>query len=293
MRITRSKPLQARQTASPTASAGHTPSGATSGGFNGVSCTAANACVAVGWYFTTTVLTLAETWNGSIWAVQSTPDPGSGNSLNSVSCDAGNACIAVGFGGSASPLALQWNGSTWADMSTPPISGSTPEFSSVSCTASNACVAVGSSDFLVNGLDDYLTLAELWNGTTWLIAPTPSPTDSSHLNAVWCTGTDACVAVGYDDNPDSTTLAEAWNGSSWAIQPSGTAGSAFDALACTAATTCIAAGQNVVGLPFAAVWNGTTWATQTTPIPSLDTVLQAVSCTAASACGPLMRISPM
>jgi hypothetical protein len=53
------------------------PSGTDSSDLYGVSCTSAWACTAVGDYETSTGIgTLAERWNGTAWAVQSTPNPG-------------------------------------------------------------------------------------------------------------------------------------------------------------------------------------------------------------------------
>src|SRR5262249_58803312 len=57
---------------------------------NGVSCTSASACAAVGSYFSMGEgpLTLAETWNGSAWRFQPSPNPATEgrNQLNTVSC---------------------------------------------------------------------------------------------------------------------------------------------------------------------------------------------------------------
>jgi hypothetical protein len=62
----------------------------------GVSCTAANACTAVG--LGSNGL-LAEHWNGTRWAIQSTPLPSGalGGSLGSVSCTSAKVCEAVGY----------------------------------------------------------------------------------------------------------------------------------------------------------------------------------------------------
>src|SRR5205085_942105 len=98
------------------------PTGAESSGLNGVSCTAATACTAVGSYTNSagTRATLAEAWNGTTWAIQSTPNPtGVGDSaLKGVSCTAATVCTAVGFytnsAGTSLNLAERWNGTTWA-----------------------------------------------------------------------------------------------------------------------------------------------------------------------------------
>jgi hypothetical protein len=90
------------------------------GSLNGVSCSSATACIAVG---STSTGTLAERWNGMQWAVQPTPDV-AGASLSSVSCSSATACTAVGdvlssASGNRVTLAERWNGTTWAIQPTP------------------------------------------------------------------------------------------------------------------------------------------------------------------------------
>ena len=83
---------------------------------NGVSCTLASACTAVGSTSTgTTTVTLAERWNGTKWSIQHTPNP-SGSSatiLSGVSCSSVSACAAVGGwsnGTAGVTLAESWSG---------------------------------------------------------------------------------------------------------------------------------------------------------------------------------------
>jgi hypothetical protein len=81
-------------------------SGALSGSFlTGLSCTAANSCIAVGRYvtavtneFPTEEKTLVESWGGSEWQIQSSPNPeGKKMSwLSAVACTASTSCKAVG-----------------------------------------------------------------------------------------------------------------------------------------------------------------------------------------------------
>jgi hypothetical protein len=88
------------------------------GSLNGVSCSSARKCTAVG---SSTSGALAERWNGTQWAVQSTPDP-AGASLNSVSCKSAHRCIAAGdvtTSGGQVTLAERWNGTRWAIQPTP------------------------------------------------------------------------------------------------------------------------------------------------------------------------------
>ena len=96
----------------------HTPNPAGGSGsiLNGVSCTSARACTAVGDYFNGTAsVTLAERWNGTRWSIRHPPNPAGASDvfLNGVSCTSASACTAVGeyFNGTAGvTLAEGWSG---------------------------------------------------------------------------------------------------------------------------------------------------------------------------------------
>ena len=79
--------------------------------------------------------------------------------------------------------------------------GATPQtyLLDVSCTAAKACTAVG--DY-VNSGGDYVSLAEVWNGTSWAIQTTPNPTGvkGAFLFGVSCKSAAACTAVGDYEN---------------------------------------------------------------------------------------------
>jgi hypothetical protein len=128
------------------------PSGAVASSLSGVSCTAATACSAAGFYIngSGTELTLAESWNGTSWAIQPTPNPAGATSsaLSGLSCTAAAACTAVGdyrnVAGTNVTLAEAWNGTSWGVQSTPNPSSSTGSFLyGVSCTAAASCTAAG------------------------------------------------------------------------------------------------------------------------------------------------------
>jgi hypothetical protein len=75
------------------------PAGATAGSYlSSLSCTSAGNCTAVGQYDKKLgpVFPLAEHWNGSTWAIQTTPVPtgAASSQLNAVACNSG--CTAVG-----------------------------------------------------------------------------------------------------------------------------------------------------------------------------------------------------
>ncbi len=179
-----------------------------------MSCTSAAVCTAVGHYFTRpggAVRTLAESWNGSRWAIVPTPNRGSDSYLEGVSC-ASAACTATGYstiggpGGPERTLAESWNGTRWAIVPSPsPHHGFDTGLDSVSCTAASACTAVGAS--MEN---QALTLIESWNGTRWSVVPSPNRGNSDYLIAVSCASAVACAATGYTDNSrlGSKTLTE-------------------------------------------------------------------------------------
>jgi hypothetical protein len=286
-----------------------TPTGAKTSGLDGVSCASATACTAVGYYDNTprTSATLAETWNGSAWAIQPTPNPAGaiGANLNGVSCPAPSACIAVGsyvyhptvF--STRPLAESWNGSAWSLQSVPiPGGAQGGSLEAVSCTSPDACTAVG---FYSPHPGDPIALAERWNGRDWTIQAAVTPGIISYLFGVACPSATACTAVGWYNTGvgDAKPLAEAWNGTSWQVQtvplPSSSPGGAFSAISCPSASACTATGT-VFGSPpgpFGAMaerWNGKAWSFQTVPNPpnataSLsDISVDAVACRSARSC---------
>ena len=189
------------------------PAGASDGLLGGVSCTAARACTAVGYYITGAGVpqTLAERWNGSTWEIQPTPNPPVDRqiSLSAVSCPQRRACTAVGFSefNAVSTLAERWNGSTWEIQETPnPAGASFNSLSGVSCPARRTCTAVGGAT---------RTLAERWDGSTWEIQPTPDPAAATDANlaGVSCPTRRVCTAVGtyFTSTGAQHTLAEGYS----------------------------------------------------------------------------------
>jgi hypothetical protein len=92
------------------------PSAAKRSELRGVSCTAANACEAVGSYRNSAnvEMTLGERWNGAEWLLMESPNPGgaSASGLGAVSCSAAAACSATesykGSGGTTATLAERY-----------------------------------------------------------------------------------------------------------------------------------------------------------------------------------------
>ena len=122
----------------------------------GVSCSAAAACAAVGSY---NGATLAAGLSGPTWATQSTPSGATSSDLAGVSCASATACTAVGQSGET--LAETWNGTTWTIQPTAnPTAATSSRLNTVSCTTSAACTAVG---YYTDSAGTVLTLAEQYS----------------------------------------------------------------------------------------------------------------------------------
>jgi len=284
--------------------------GTTPNNLNGVSCPSTNDCEAVGYEWSSwsgLPVSLAEVWNGTTWTAQGTPSPAGYvlSILLAVSCTTADDCEAVGLYENDSdtevPFAEMWNGSVWTAQSTPIPSGSGGLLNSVSCTSADNCEAVGHYSDGTPVPDASLPLAEVWNGTTWTMQSTPSPSSNGgtlftvELNGISCLSADNCEAVGlyaYDQG-GQYALAEVWNGSTWTVQsvpnPSDAYYIGLDSVSCTTADYCEAVGNYAASnenFSLAEVWNGSTWTVQSVPNPSDGSFnyLNAVSCTTGNDC---------
>ena len=273
------------------------PKGASLSYLNGVSCTSAGGCTAVGNDRSAAgaYLTLAEVWHGSAWSLQATPNPAAPRAfLSGVSCPSAGSCAAVGDQTSRfevqTPLAEAWDGARWSLRKTPaPATNTQTYLSGVSCPAATGCITVGQS-----GIDGGSgTLAEHWNGAAWSIQTTPNAGRQSILSGIACASATACTAVGSYTSPHGgRTLAEAWNGAAWSVQRTpnelSVEDSLLDSVSCAAAGSCVAVGEagaeNVA--PLAEIQHGTSWSLQQPPVPSgvSNSGLAGVSCASATAC---------
>jgi hypothetical protein len=245
---------------------------------NGVACPSATACYAVGLYYKGSgqEVTMAEYWNGKTWAAQTTPT-GTPKYLTGVSCDSTTFCLAVGsyVKGSSNELTLaeDWNGKVWGSQTAPNPKGSGGTYPlSIACASAKACMSVG----YYQGSTAFLGAAELWNGKTWTVVPTPAPGsgDSITLGGVSCVSATSCTAVGFsqDSAGNNTTVVESWNGKVWAAEtaakPSGATSATLDGISCASASACMATGSYKKAADtynLAELWNGKKWAVQTVP----------------------------
>ncbi len=156
-------------TAQPQANAGDT--------LDAVSCSAVDACTAVGW--ANGPVAFVERWDGTAWREQA---PSAQAPFAAVSCAAADACQAV----SLSPFqAMGYDGTAWANE---PVPASTPGSDirgGIDCAAPASCEAVGGTPFAVG-----------WDGTSWRRQWLPAKLQGSGLDAVSCPTRTACFAVG-------------------------------------------------------------------------------------------------
>jgi hypothetical protein len=273
--------------------------GPTDSRLTALSCSAPDACVAVGSSGPTGTAIqapLAESWNGTVWKIQHVPVPPSANysGLKGVSCTSASDCIAVGYYHQLTipadePLVEVWNGGTWAPQSSPAWTfNMDTNLSAISCSSSVQCTAVG-----YVGRE---TLAVTWDGTSWAVQPTPNaPNEAwSELLAVSCASPSFCGAVGYSSNGSFKALGEAWDGTSWTLESvasrSGAKWAHLAGISCTSPVSCTAVGYYADAsgqyLPVAETWDGTAWSLRDTPRPAdaLDSKLFSVSCESPTHC---------
>jgi hypothetical protein len=258
-----------------------------------VSCTAINACSAVGNYDNVTGaplggVILAEQWDGATWSVQPTQSPAgsTGGALTGVSCAAPSACTAVGayttYGGNppapAFGLAEVTSSQNLAIQPTAnPAPGYDTILTGVSCTSGTACMAVG-YDYYNQGPQD-APYAEERIGTTWKAQSVPAPAGaySSSLSSVSCPTTAFCVAVG-------SMGVEQWDGTAWTIPtiPTIPGGGGLTHVSCPTTNFCLAVG----GTTQAEEWNGHYWTVHSLPVPADASAaeLSGVSCVSPTSC---------
>jgi hypothetical protein len=274
------------------------PSGSSSSPLVAVSCTSSVACTAIG---TATpgsageqMGTLAERWNGSSWAQQTTANPPATSkfSLKDASCASATLCLAPGWdGGTGKSFLDLWNGTEWS-LAKGSLSGTEfeGEMTQLSCPTAGLCIGIGSTPS--GGLQSWKVVAE---GTHWTplakAPPTPSGGTQAKLNDVSCSSETACTAVGsYYAESAYKPLVERWNGSEWTVQsaPSPTEGSAEKAMlavSCSSSTSCMAVGK-AKSKPFAERWNGSEWTLGSAMMPAgaSEAGLVGVSCPTSTSC---------
>ena len=264
----------------------------------GVSCLSTVSCWAVGYDGQGSAVdrTLVESWNGAVWSIVPSPNNGPGSGLNGVTCVAGGQCVAVGYGTLESTVAQtlveSWDGGGWSIVASPDIGTNGNFLDGISCTAGNACMAVG--QYATTDGYPELTLAELWNGTTWSVVDTGNQDmgESNTLDSVSCAGPQFCMAVGEYPNKHhkASTLTELWNGSSWTVVSSENEANSnyLYGISCPAVQQCLAVGRGAQPGTRAQTmiehWNGTDWRLVASPGHGNSSTLAGVDCLSGNWC---------
>jgi hypothetical protein len=181
----------------------------------------------------------------------------------------------------------------WSMQSIPaPAGASDTGLFGVSCSSTSACVAVGSS---VGRNGGSFPLAEHWDGSTWVVRPTPRPAGAhkAMLTSISCVSPNWCVAAGwYAAHRHEYSIVEHWNGVSWLLQgaprPRAAVDSELDGVSCSSPSACMAVGMfgNRGGDTRALIdrWTGAGWQVERPARPVLGTGLLGVSCVSPAAC---------
>jgi hypothetical protein len=279
----------------------------------GVTCTSATDCWAVGHHDSGDVAifdTLIEHYDGVSWSVVNSPNSteGQDNELQSVTCTSASDCWAVGYysiGNPALPtgvvvyqtLVEHWDGTSWTIVTSPnssPVENN--NLHGVSCPSTVDCWAVGYSSSRVNGT---LALSEHYDGTSWSIVTSPSPSANNYnvLLGVSCVSATDCWATGYyAGSTVEQSLMEHYDGASWSVVNSDNTGASnFPfGVTCASATDCWAAGfyndSNGYWWPLIDRFDGTSWSVVSAPNPPPNSAgqyldfLTAVTCSSTTDC---------
>jgi hypothetical protein len=154
----------------------------------GASADATNDAWAVGFRGSDKIETSAMRWDGTNWKSVATPNVGEGtNKLNAVLALAPNDVWAVGFSTPVAPpkqaatltLIEHFDGTSWAVVPSPNIGPNSANQSNrllgLTANSANDIWAFGSY-FSADGSGHQMTLLLHWDGTSWKVASSPSPT---------------------------------------------------------------------------------------------------------------------
>jgi len=285
--------------------------------FEGISCTAAKGCLAVGSWFSSKakkLYALGETRSpgSSTWAIHDPPlvsgasTTGFGPIGNgeTVSCVSSPSAVCMGIGsynktpGGQFNYAAEWNWSGWKIVNPPdPSPTNSSGLDAVRCVSSSFCIAVG--HWFDSSAGKYELESLVWNGKSWALEkmpPVPAKAATPRLWGLSCVSKTWCMAVGdYDVGSSSQPLlSEIWNGKSWAMHlppsPKGLSSSVLIGVSCVSNTFCNAVGDSLspklAFVSLGEVWNGKSWTITPTPSgkQSGGSTLFDVSCLSAKLC---------
>jgi hypothetical protein len=154
----------------------------------GASADATNDAWAVGFNGSDNITTSARHWDGTNWKTVPTPNVGEGtNKLNAVLALASDDVWAVGFSTPVAPprqaakltLIEHFDGASWAVVPSPNVGPNSANQSNrllgLTANSPDDIWAFGSY-FAADGFGHQMTLLLHWDGTSWTVASSPSPT---------------------------------------------------------------------------------------------------------------------
>jgi hypothetical protein len=162
-------------------------------------------------------------WDGAAWSVVPAPSPTSGDVLQGVAGITAHDVWAVGsglVGGHLYSLVEHWDGVAWSVVPSPN-PGTVHNFlGGVAAVSPSNVWAVGYYTYYTSETGDtgVTTLIEHWDGSSWIVVPSPNlGTLSNNFGGVAALSATDVWAVGTNDG---RTLTEHWNGFSWSVVPS-------------------------------------------------------------------------
>lgn len=176
----------------------------------------------------------------SNWTVLSSPSPSTTNFLYGVAAVSASDVWGVGYDytgqtSTQATLTEHWNGSSWSVIPSPSPGNTTRCGSGVGYTGNvlTGVAAISTTDAWavgqVCGYSNSQTLTEHWNGSQWVVVPSPNEPGPSTLAGVTSISTNDTWAVGnYQVGSQYRweTLIEHWDGTKWGIIPSPNAANA-------------------------------------------------------------------
>jgi hypothetical protein len=222
---------------------------------------------------------------GDVWTLTSSPPAKNLNGFDAI--DASDVwAVGIAFGAPEQTFTEHWDGGNWSVHASSNAGAGDNAFNDVSMVSSTDGWAVG---YYANGRDSettsWQTLVERWNGSTWAIVPSPSPSPGSNsLIGVDAVASNNVWAVGYHKTDAlRTTLILHWNGVSWSPetgQDPGTVSNGLMDVEAISGSDVWAVGYQSSGSGYQTLiehWNGSGWSAVGSPNPGKTSVLTAIA----------------
>ena len=263
-----------------------TPKGLDGVTLDGVSCTTATHCVAVGTAngYTKSAraeleVAMIETWNGTKWTLHNVTASSASSMLQvaGISCATASFCVLDGdsFTVSSNSATIgtwlaEWNGKYLTRMKSPVAMMPT----AVSCATRSNCAVTGiNPDIASNAAATTTSSTEIWNGKAWQPATVnwPKSTGESMAFGLSCYAARSCEMVGLDGpaaENSSDAVAVSFTGTVSRLQevpaPAKGDSTVLTGVSCLPPGTCVAVGETgktnaSSSSVMTGVWNGRAW----------------------------------